>query len=298
MNNMVSVVIILKNDLGIVDTINGLNKQNYTGKFEIIVVDRSTIKYPEFESKIPLRWINFDPKGKRYTIPEQRNFGFERSRGEIIVFIDANCIPNIDWLEMMVRPIIDENESVVSGLTLSKGGFTLNDYQYRKLNNVKYLDDAATIALALKKQVFSIVGKFDESFEYGSDTDFTWRAIDAGYKIRFQPNAISYHDWGNTKQEIKRTILYGKGDARLLLKHWRTHWKSFFGKNSVTLLYPTLILCLPITVIFPWYLYVFVLLVVKNIREPNPIGIVIKHLVYGWGVLIEVKNQILNRYVN
>jgi hypothetical protein len=89
--------------------------------------------------------------------------------------------------------------------------------------------------------------------------------------------------------------VYARGDTKLLLKHWRTHWKRFLGRHSITLLYPALVLGLPITVIFPWYLLIFVLLVVKNIREPNPVGIVTKHVIYGCGVLIEVADQLSTR---
>lgn len=293
MNNIISVVIILKNDLGFIDTISGLNEQDYPHKFEIIVVDRSTIEYPKFKSKAPLRWINYDPKGKKYTIPEQRNVGIKESKGNIIVFIDASCVPAKNWLSKLVKPIFKDGEKIVMGKTGSKGKTTLNDLAYTKLAFKKYVDEAPTINLAITKEVFDTVGFFDENLEYGEDVDFTWRSINNGFLIRYQPSAYVTHDWGENKQELKRTILYGKAKARLLIKHFKTRWKNLFNKDSVSLLYPTLILCLPIVIIFPWYLLVFLLLVFKNIKEPNPVGIVIKHIIYGCGVLIEVKNQAL-----
>lgn len=288
---MISVVIILKNDLGVVDTIKGLNTQDFKGKFEIIVIDRSTIKYPKISSKVPLKWINFDAKGKRYTIPEQRNEGIRLSNGEIVVFIDASCVPNRDWLTEIIKPIKKEGEKIVMGKTGSIGGLTLNDLAYEKLKNTKYVSEAPTINLAITKDVFDDVGLFDTKLEYGSDVDFTWRAIKGGLKIRYQKSAYIAHDWGETKEETKRTMLYGKARARILIKHFRTHWKNLLGKDSPVILYPTLILLLPIAFVFHWYPLVFLLLILKNIKEPNPAGIVLKHIIYGWGVLIELKTQ-------
>lgn len=291
MNKLISIVIILKNDLGIIDTITGLNQQDYKGKFEIIVVDRSTINYPIINSKIPVTWVKFDPKGKRFTIPHQRNLGVKTSQGDIIAFLDANCLPNKDWLSKLVAPIIEEGENIVAGVTLSRHKETINDIGYQKLKTKKYIFESGTNNLTFKKEIVKKIGYFDESFDYGSDVEFTWRAVRAGYKIRFVPDAISYHDWGGTKEELGRTLLYGSARARILFKHWRTHWQNLLGQDSPVILYPTLILLLPLIFIFPWYPLVFVLLVLKNINEPNPVGIVLKHIVYGWGVLTELKYQ-------
>ena len=293
---MISIVIILKNDLKVVNTIEGINKLNYRGDAEIIIVDRSTINCPKIESRISLKWIKFDPRGKQYTIPEQRNKGLDEAKGDIIVFIDASCVPEKNWLIELVKPINEEKEKIVMGRTGSIGKATLNDLSHEKLKETMYVNEAPTINLAISKEVFGKIGYFDEKLEYGSDIDLTWRAIDKGFKIRYQPTAYVAHDWGNTKQETKRTILYGKARARLLIKHYRTRWKNLLGNDSPVILYSVLIIGLPIALFFPWYLLLFVLLVVKNIKESNPVGIVVKHIIYGLGVLIEVKNQLLNRY--
>lgn len=285
---MVTVIVILKNDLGIVDTISGLNNQICNERFEIIVVDRSTIQYPKILSKIPLTWIDYDAKGKRFTIPQQRNAGLKKSKGDIIAFIDASCVPEKDWLQNLINPILKENEDIVMGKTGSAGGATLNDLAHEKLKNSKYVSEAPTINLSIRKSVFLEVGYFDETLDYGSDVDFTWRSIDKGFRIRYEPSAYLTHDWGDSKEERKRTILYGRARARLLIKHRKTRWKNLFTTDSPVLIYPTLIVGLPISLLYPPYLLLFVLLVLKNIREPDPIGIVTKHIVYGWGVILEV----------
>lgn len=292
MNKKISIVIIVKNDIAVIDTIKSIKIQDYVGKFEVIIVDRSTIKYPKISTFFPVKWIRFNSNSKRYTIPDQRNLGISKSSGDIVVFIDASCIADPKWLSSLVLPISQGNESIVMGRTGSVGRSTLNDLKYKKLEHAKYSEEAPTINLAIHRKVFDDIGMFDETFEYGSDMDFTWRLIDAGYKIRYEPRAYVEHNWGGYTDEIKRSILYGKARPRLYLKHYKTRLHYLLGQDSPTLLYPLLILGLPIAFIFPWYLLVFPALVLKNILEPNPVGIVIKHLFYGCGILVETFNQI------
>ena len=85
---------------------------------------------------------------------------------------------------------------------------------------------------------------FDEKFNYGSDMDFTWRTIGLGYKIRYNEDAIIYHDWRNLQQEIKRGFRYGEGRTRLYKKHPH-RWKNLFGYDITILIYPLYIIFPP-----------------------------------------------------
>ncbi len=136
---------------------------------------------------------------------------------------------------------------------------------------------------------------FDEKLEYGSDVDLTWRAIENGYSIRYEPSAVIHHDWGTPKDEFNRTFYYGKARTRILLKHLSSKWKNLFTVDSPVLLYPTLTLSLLLILLYPFYLPVFilvnVLLLIKNAKESHPILIIGKHYVYGFGVIAELYDQ-------
>lgn len=285
---MITVIIIVKNDRGIRNTLIELEKIPKPQKVEILVVDASKGKLDDIKKELPeVRWVYFHNKtNKKITIPEQRNLGLKEAKGNIIAFIDANCIPVDNWLIELVKPINNEGESVIAGSFKSIGGKTVWDVGKERMNSKKYLDEAPTINMAFKKEIIKKVGFFDEKFNYGSDVDFTWRATDLGYKIRYNKNAIIYHDWGNLQQEIKRAFRYGEGRARLYKKHLH-RWKDLFGYDMVTLIYPLYIIFLPLTFFWPHYPLFILIPIIKNIKR-EPLKVVCTHLIFGFGVLKEL----------
>jgi len=292
---MISIVIIVKKDKKVEETINEVLKNEIDMPKEVIIVDKSEGQLNYIRDKFVNRvnWIEFpENPNKKWTIPEQRNTGIKAAKGEIIVFIDASCIPDKNWLKNLLYPIRYDNENFVAGATFSTGTTTTNDLFHLKNKENKYLEECATINLAFKKELCEKVGYFDETFDYGSDVDFAWRVVDSGYKIRYAPNALITHDWGDYKEEIKRNLLYGQARAHLYLKH-KHRLKNIFSKDPVLAVYPMFILLLPITFLIPWYPLILVLLVIKNLKDPKPVSIVMKHLVYGFGALQEVCKNIV-----
>lgn len=293
---MISIIIINKNDPQLVETLISVDRQTVDAKFEIIVVDRSTCKYQIPSLSNPLVWIKY-VGDKKYTIPQQRNLGVRKSKGNIIVFIDASCIANPGWLEYLTKPITNNIESIVMGKTGSVGKTSLNDVDLHRLSGSKYVTEAPTINLAIKKDVFSTIGFFDESLEYGSDIDFTWRAIDSGFNILYEQKAFVAHNWGSFDDQLKRAFLYGKAKLRLIVKHFDNRGKSLLGINFPLVLYPILIVIFPLYYFYPWLLIILGLLILKNISQPWPIYIVLRNLVFAAGELQELIIIIKARYV-
>jgi GT2 family glycosyltransferase len=186
----------------------------------------------------------------------------------------------------LTKPISDEAESVVAGSIKSIGGKAIWDVGEERMNSKKYLGEAPTMNMAFKKEIIKKVGFFDEKFNYGSDVDFTWRATDLGYKIRYNKDAIIYHDWGNLQQEIKRSFSYGEGRTRLYKKH-PGRWKNLFGYDMIILIYPLYIIFLPLTFFWPYYPLLILIPIIKNIKR-QPLKVVCSNLIYGFGVLKEL----------
>lgn len=285
---MISIIIIVKSDRGIENTLKKLIEIPKPEKTEILVIDASEGNLDDIKNIFPsVTWIDYhNKKSKIITIAEQRNLGLKKAQGNIITFIDANCIPVDNWLFELVKPINNEGESIIAGSVKSIGGKTIWDYGEETRNSKKYLDEAPTINMALKKEIIKEVGFFDEKFIYGSDVDFTWRATDLGYKIRYNKNAIIYHDWGNLQQEIKRAFRYGEARTKLY-KKYPHRWKNLFGFDIGTLIYPLYIIIFPLTFYWPYYPLLILVPIIKNIKR-QPLKVVFINMIFGFGVLKEL----------
>lgn len=281
----ISIIVINKDDRGISDTLTALLKITSPLPFEIIVVDASDYRLDDIKKLFPsISWHDFIRSDvRKRSIPKQRNFGIKHSTGDIVVFIDSNCIPSQNWLNDLTSPIINEGEMIVAGGVRSKTTNTVHDNESEGRTGKKYLTECPTINLAFTRDVFKTLGAFDENFDYGSDVDFSWRANFAGFKIRYAPTAQITHDWGTQADELKRAYRYGRGRARLYIKH-PNNWDNLFKNEITVIIYPLYILGLPLTILFWPYPLLILVPLFKNIND-WPLKKVSYQLVYAVGVL-------------
>lgn len=281
-------MIIDKYDRKIKDTLLRLNSIDKDPLHEIIVVDASDHKLDDIKYSFPnVRWNYYKNKfNKKITISEQRNLGIKKSKGDIIVFVDSGCIPEVDWLKQLTSPILNDNESIVCGKTLSMYRRTYRDQICDCNKNVSYVHECATINIAIRRSVFDKTGYFDENFTCGEDIDFSWRAVDEGYLLKYAPKAIVRHDWGSLFDEMKRAYAYGRARTRLYNKH-RNRIHNILSKDIVLLVYGLFIVFLPVTFIFPYYLGLLFLLLIKNYNK-DPFHVVLDHIIFSFGALREL----------
>jgi GT2 family glycosyltransferase len=186
------------------------------------------------------------------------------------------------WLTRLVAPIISGEENIAAGpfgsVDTSKRTISV------EMNAYEYLTCSGTGNLAFRKSVWERVGGFDENFLYGSDVDFTWRCVDAGYRIRSVSDAAVSHDWGTFRENIARYFKYGKARADLLIKHKHRAREQLLGEVILVPIYTCWLLGLPFTYYFPWYPLTLLLVVLKNIRK-EPFKTVVLNLVYTVGFI-------------
>jgi GT2 family glycosyltransferase len=290
---MISIIIIVKNDRGIRNTLIELEKIPKPHKTEILVIDSSKGKLDDIKKEFSeVRWIYFHNKtNKKITIPEQRNLGLKEAEGNIIVFIDSDCIPTKNWLIELIKPITEEGENIVAGFVKSTRQFPRSwDEDYKTFEHQRYIPEAATMNFAFNKEVPDIVGDFDEKFEYSTDTDFCWRAVDKGYKIRYAKDAIIFHDLGDLKFNIRRFFRYGQAKINLLCKHPKKILKLY---GLVPIIYSTYILLLPITILWFYYPLIIIIPLFKNIFTKKPLETVFFNLIYALGFIRGILVKIL-----
>lgn len=282
-----SIVIVVKDDARVDVLLTTLAEQIRT-QDEVVVIDASEGRIDHVRQRHrEVRWENFrQPPGVRLTIPHQRNTGLRLARGEIVVFVDADCEPDPGWLDALTEPISAGREDMCAGGVRSKGDASIHDRQWEEAATVDYLEEAPTQNLALRAGVADRVGDFDESLRFGSDVDFTWRARAAGYRIRSVPEAVVAHDWGTARQRVRRAFLYGEARARLYKRH-PGQWRRLLGPDAHKVVYVGFVAGLPLMVKFRSYPLLLLLPILKNLRR-QPIEVVGTNLITAIGSLREL----------
>jgi GT2 family glycosyltransferase len=290
---MISVVIISKDEPALDETLTDVTAQlaGLAEPGEVVVIDASSGRLDHIRRahEQDVRWLDFDrPAGVRVSIPHQRNAGVRAARGDIIVFTDAGCRPFPGWLERLVAPL-RSGETVTAGVSVDLDGAIHYELPPEHAGESTYLRESPTLNFAFRREAFDAVGGFDESFQYGSDVDFSWRLADIGYRIRCVPDAILAHDYGNARRQRRRAYVYGKARARLYRKH-RSRRRDVLRNDPLVVVYPLVLIGLPITLVFPVYLLLLLIPAWRN-RSYGIVRVLIDHLWFGAGVLAELTGR-------
>jgi len=185
----ISIVVISKNEPKLLETLDSFVPLLDGPLDEVVVVDASAGRLDFVrETHDWVTWVPFAPRpGAGVTIPEQRNLGVAEANGDVIVFTDCGCVPEPEWLPRLLAPILDGGEEVTCGRTGSSGrsvydGIPGASWRSRpETTALEYVDECPTINVAFRREVFDLVGGFDEALRYGEDVDLVWRFIEHGW---------------------------------------------------------------------------------------------------------------------
>jgi glycosyltransferase involved in cell wall biosynthesis len=130
-----------------------------------------------------------------------RNAGWRRSTGEVILFTDADCRPETDWLDRMTAPLAKAGVGAVAGsysiANPQRAMARLIQAEIRHRHRVmgEYVKAGGSYNLAVRREVLEEVGGFDESYPTasGEDNDLSYRIQKAGYRIAFNPDSKVAH---------------------------------------------------------------------------------------------------------
>src|SRR5512139_3828680 len=81
------------------ETLTSLERQTYQGAFEVIVVGQD--RYGLVKEREGVKHIvTPEPASPA----KARNIGIQAAKGDILVFIDADCVAASDWLSCLLAP--------------------------------------------------------------------------------------------------------------------------------------------------------------------------------------------------
>jgi glycosyltransferase involved in cell wall biosynthesis len=246
----------------VADTLEALSKMECPD-FEILVVDNSSDLEKEKTAKMCKKFgakYIFEP---RRGLNIARNTGFSNAIGHIIAFTDDDCLPEKDWLTNKLRNFSDPSVWACTGRVVqhnregasdlfeevagqdlggTKRTFTGKDVRFGAgflLANVlkvfsKHMKASAPVpfgighgsSMAFRKEVFEIIGGFDERFGSGmpmggcDDIDMLYRVLKSGHSVVYEPSAIVRHKHRFAPEDVFQTRYgYSRSGAVFMREH-------------------------------------------------------------------------------
>lgn len=158
-----------------------------------------------------------------------RNRGARAARGDIILFTDADCVPDRDWVREMLKPLKDRKIAGVQGSYKTRQESLVAKFvqaeieqRYERLSRKRHIDFIGTYSAGYRRDLFLKSRGFDESFPEasGEDPELSFRLSKAGHRMAFNPRAVVYHNHPDTLGKYLRQKL-GRARWRVLL--YRKH---------------------------------------------------------------------------
>jgi lipopolysaccharide/colanic/teichoic acid biosynthesis glycosyltransferase/glycosyltransferase involved in cell wall biosynthesis len=222
---MISVIVpVFNGERSLPACLEGL--QHQTGftlglEYEVIIVDDgSTDRTIEICQHFGVQAIHLANHGPAFA----RNTGARAAKGDLLVFTDADCVPQENWLQQLTAPFRDERVVGVKGAykTYQKQmvpRFVQLEYEdkYQRMKQFPQIDFIDTYSAAYRREIFLKNGGFNTSFTVPSveDQEFSFRLARKGYKLLFEPHAIVFHQHDEGIKEY------------FLRKYHIGYWKAF-----------------------------------------------------------------------
>ena len=178
---------------------------------EIVVVDNgSTQSLAVVQAAFTgVRFLSEPEKGAAAA----RNTGVRQTTAPILVFIDADCVPALDWLTVVRRvahsadliggrvDVFDETPPPRSGAEAFEAIFAFN---FRNYIEVQGFTGAGN--LVTRRDVFETVGGFANGVS--EDIDWSTRAVGMGFRLIYEDSMVVNHpsrsDWAALRHKWRR----------------------------------------------------------------------------------------------
>jgi GT2 family glycosyltransferase len=182
-------------------TLAGLAQQSRSID-EIVIVDNGpsveTCQVVRaFDGHLPVRYVAEPRRGYGHA----RNRGLAEARGELIYFLDDDCVPNADWADVLWQ-VLDSGVADLAGGSRAPG-------QHGLAARLEYLSTdgpvlspslrpgparhLSTSNLIMRREVIEGTGPFDETLTMCEDRDLTSRARKLGFRLHYEPRARVTH---------------------------------------------------------------------------------------------------------
>jgi GT2 family glycosyltransferase len=126
------------------------------------------------------------------SVSYKRNVGAQEARGQILAFIDDDCVADEDWISAAVPLFSDPKVGGVEG-AIRVAEQDPPTPTYRASLRLALPKGFRTGNMFYRRSVFETCGGFDESLPYYEDTDLGYTVLEDGYLIPYCSAAVVTH---------------------------------------------------------------------------------------------------------
>jgi GT2 family glycosyltransferase len=313
----VSILIAMRNEEKYIGKcLEGFIKQNYPKeKFDIFIMDGcsedNSIKIVN-TYKLKFNKIHI-LKNERLTAPAGWNLGIKVSKNDIKAIFSAHSVPSETYIETAVKTMLSTGTDCVGGsmsavsnsmigkaisyATSTPLGMGASVFHYSK--KPQYVN--TVYQGFFRRELFEIVGNFDEDLVRNQDDEMSYRLRKNGREIYYDPNikSVYYNRAGFTKL-FKQYFQYGLYKP-LVFRKLKYGMQVHHFIPAFFLIYLLLLIVFSNSIVyfFPLILY-FILCIYFSIKSKSSMAIKllsiivypILHISYGLGFLMGVPRVI------
>ncbi len=162
-----------------------------------------------------------------YTIANLRNFGANQCHGDILIFIDADCVLADNIFNEIVLLLSDKKIGAVGpdgliplgDVTWIQNIWHLQNTAINNNNSTVEVTNLSSGFFAIKKDIFYEVGGFDSNLTVGEDSNISMKLRKINYKL-IKSNKLLVFNSGyprNLWQFIKREYWHGDSIKHLIM---------------------------------------------------------------------------------
>ena len=225
----VSIIIPVKNEeKHIGRCLQALQALNYPDdKYEVIVVDNgSTDTTVAIASAAPKVRVLISTGN----IGAVRNLGAKHGRGEVLAFLDGDCLVPAEWLNIALGTLCEKSNTTVCSAVLALEDrqqapwverYWIDYLNSKYHNTINIVPTISSFCFLVRRQSMAEVGWFNETLETCEDSDLGFRLARDGRQL-LSDRRIEVIHLGNAKtlrQFFLRQLWQGRANLKGLSKH-------------------------------------------------------------------------------